>query len=143
MHAVPAVGKALRMDMTTAKWCLLIACFLPVLTALMPKVHSLKLSADKGKYDNNQPRQWAATLGGWQQRAMAAHANGFEILPLFVGALLFAQLGHMEQSRIDLLALGFVVLRLLYIALYLLNLGTLRTLVWTAGVGCCIALLLL
>lgn len=143
IHAMPAVGRALRMDMTIAKWCVLIACLLPALTALLPKVHSLKLARGQGQYDNNHPRQWAATLSGWQQRAMAAHANGFESLPLFVGAVLFAQLGHMEQARIDLLALAFVATRLVYVALYPLNQGALRTLVWSAGVACCVALLLL
>jgi uncharacterized MAPEG superfamily protein len=39
--------------------------------------------------------------------------------------------------------MGFVALRLVYIALYLMNLGALRTLVWIAGVTCCVALMLL
>lgn len=129
--------------MTISKWCVLIACFLPALTALLPKLHSLRLSRKEGQYDNNHPREWAAKLTGWQQRAMAAHTNGFEILPLFVGAVIFAHLAHADQGRIDLLAIGFVALRLAYVAMYLMNLGALRTLVWSAGVAACIALFLL
>ena len=128
--------------MTIAKWCVLIACLLPMLTALLPKVFSLRLSPKEGMYDNNQPRAWAASLSGWQARAIAAHSNGFECLPLFVAAVLFAHLAHADQARIDMLAMLFVGLRLAYIALYLMNLGTLRTLVWTAGMGTCVALLL-
>jgi uncharacterized MAPEG superfamily protein len=128
--------------MSIAKWCVLIACLLPMLTALLPKVYSLRLTPKDGMYDNNHPRAWATRLTGWQERAMAAHSNGFEALPLFVGAVLFAHLAHAEQARIDMLAMLFVGLRLVYIALYLMNLGTLRTLVWTAAVGTCVALLL-
>ena len=129
--------------MSIAKWCVLIACLLPMLTALLPKVYSFRPSRKEGLYDNNHPRAWASGLSGWQARAMAAHSNGFEALPLFVAAVLFAHLSHADQARMDQLALLFVGLRLVYIALYLMNQGTLRTLVWMGGIGTCIALLLL
>jgi len=127
--------------MTIAKWCVLIACLLPMLTALLPKASSLKLSFKDGKYDNNNPREWEARLVGWQQRAIAAHANGFEALPLFVGSVIFAQMSHMAQGRIDMLAMAFVGLRLAYVAVYLMNWGNVRTLVWGAAVATNIALL--
>ena len=129
--------------MSIVKWCVLIACLLPMFTALLPKVSSLKLSSKDGKYDNNNPREWAGKLAGWQQRAMAAHSNGFEALPLFVGSVVFAQMGHGDPARIDALAMAFVGLRVVYVGLYLLNLGALRTLVWTAAVGTNVALLML
>jgi uncharacterized MAPEG superfamily protein len=129
--------------MTISKWCVLIACFLPVLTALLPKIHSFKLSRRDGMYDNNNPREWESRLSGWQQRAIAAHSNGFEILPLFIGSVVFAHLANADQSRIDMLAMGFVALRLVYVAVYLMNLGTVRTLVWSGGVAVCVALMVL
>jgi len=129
--------------MTISKWCVLIACFLPMLTALLPKIHSFKLSRREGMYDNNNPREWEARLSGWQQRAIAAHSNGFEILPLFVGSAVFAHLANADQARIDMLAMAFVALRLVYVAVYLMNLGTVRTLVWSGGVAGCVALMLL
>ena len=129
--------------MSIAKWCVLFACLLPMLTALLPKAYSLRLASKDGRYDNNHPRAWASQLTGWQQRAMAAHSNGFEALPLFVAVVLLAHLAHAEQARIDQLALLFVGLRLVYIALYLMNWGTLRTLVWAGGLATSIALLLL
>jgi uncharacterized MAPEG superfamily protein len=129
--------------MTISKWCVLIACFLPVLTALLPKIHSFKLSRRDGMYDNNTPREWESRLSGWQQRAIAAHSNGFEILPLFIGSVVFAHLANADQSRIDILAMAFVALRLVYVAVYLMNLGTVRTLVWSGGVAACVALMLL
>ncbi len=129
--------------MTISKWCVLIACFLPILTALLPKIHSLKLSRRDGMYDNNNPREWESRLGGWQQRAIAAHSNGFEILPLFIGSVVFAHLANADQARIDMLAMAFVALRLVYVAVYLMNLGTVRTLVWSGGVAACVALMVL
>ena len=129
--------------MSIVKWCVLMACLLPMLTALLPKVSSLRLSFKDGKYDNNNPRQWAGMLAGWQQRAMAAHSNGFEALPLFIASVIFAQMEHGDPSRIDALAMAFVGLRVVYVAMYLLNLGTMRTLVWTAAVWTIVALLII
>ncbi len=129
--------------MTIAKWCVLIACFLPAVTALLPKISSLKLSFKNGKYDNNNPREWEAKQIGWQKRAIAAHSNGYEGLPLFVGAVIFAQMAQGDQGRIDMLAMAYVVLRVAYTATYLMNAGTLRTLVWTAAVGTNVALFLM
>ena len=127
--------------MSIAKWCVLVACLLPMATVGLAKLNSARLSRKDGRYDNQQPREWAAQLTGWQQRANAAQANGFEALPLFIAGVLFAQMAQADQGRIDMLALSFVGLRLAYVAAYLANLGTLRTLIWTAGLGVSIALL--
>lgn len=129
--------------MSIAKWCVLVACLLPMATVGLAKLNSARLSRKDGRYDNQQPREWAAQLTGWQQRANAAQANGFEALPLFIAGVLFAQMAQADQGRIDMLALSFVGIRLAYVAAYLANLGTLRTLIWTAGLGVSIALLAL
>ncbi|RFC36137.1 MAG: putative conserved protein, MAPEG superfamily [Candidatus Nitrotoga sp. SPKER] len=129
--------------MTIAKWCVLIACFLPSLTALLPKISSLRLSFTDGKYDNNNPREWESKLIGWQKRAIAAHSNGYEALPLFIAAVIFAQMAQGDQSRIDMLAMSFVVLRVVYIAVYLMNFGNLRSLIWGAAVATNIGLFLM
>lgn len=129
--------------MTITKWCVLIACFMPMATALIPKIRSLPLSFKDGKYDNNNPREWESKLVGWQQRAIAAHNNGFEALPLFIAAVLFAQMGNVAQASIDNMAMAFVGLRVVYVALYLLNQGNLRTLVWSAAVATNVALFLM
>ncbi len=129
--------------MTIAKWCVLMACFLPPLTALLPKISSLRLSFKDGKYDNNNPRVWAATLVGWQQRAIAAQSNGFEALPLFIAAVIFAQMAGGDQGRIDMLAMSFVALRVVYVAAYIMNVGNFRSLVWTAAIATNVALFLM
>lgn len=129
--------------MTIAKWCVLIACFLPAVTAMLPKISSLLLSSKGGKYDNNNPREWELQLTGWQKRAIAAHSNGYEALPLFIAAVVFAQIAQGDQGRIDMLAMIFVALRVMYIAVYLINFGTLRSLIWAAAVATNIGLFLM
>ena len=129
--------------MTIANYCVLAACLLPTLTAGLAKAGSAKLALREGGYDNRSPREWAARLGGWKARAIAAQNNGFEALPLFIAAVLLAQQAHADQARIDLLAMTFIALRLAYVVSYLMNLGTARTFIWTAGVASNIALLLM
>jgi uncharacterized MAPEG superfamily protein len=127
--------------MTIANWCILAACALPLVSAGLPKLASGRLPRDQGRYNNRQPRVWAAGLSGWQQRAIAAQANGFEALPLFIAGVVLAQQAHAEQGRIDLLALGFIGVRVAYVGCYLADLDKLRTLVWSAGLAACVALL--
>ncbi|HET8695463.1 MAG TPA: MAPEG family protein [Aquabacterium sp.] len=126
--------------MTIANWCVVAAAVLPVLTVGMAKAAS-RGSRKNGGYDNHNPRQWEERLEGWKQRAVAAQNNGFEALPLFVAAVLMAQQAHADQGKIDALAGAFVIIRVLYVAIYLKDWATLRSLVWAAGVGVCIALI--
>lgn len=127
--------------MTIANWTILGACMLPVLTMGLAKAASLSLPDRNARYDNNHPRDWQARLTGWQARAHAAQNNGFEALPLFVAAVILPQQAHADQGRIDLLALSFIGIRIAYVAVYLANIGTLRSLIWGAGLAVNIALL--
>lgn len=129
--------------MSIANWCVLTACLLPVLTVGIAKASTAKLSRKAGGYDNNAPREWAKTLTGWQSRASAAQNNGFEALPLFIAGVLMAQQAHANQGTVDTLAMSFIVLRVAYIAAYLYNFSTLRSLIWFAGVGVSISLVAL
>lgn len=129
--------------MSTANWCIAAACLLPAFMALLPKSRSIVegRNADGGVYDNLHPRAWSARQTGWKQRALAAQLNGFEALPLFIAAVILAQMAHADQGRIDQLAMAFVAIRLVYGAVYIANLGWLRTAVWIAGVVDCLAIL--
>ena len=55
--------------MTIAKWCILAACLLPVLTVGMAKASLLKPRREGG-FDNHHPRDWESKLTGWQARAI-------------------------------------------------------------------------
>jgi uncharacterized MAPEG superfamily protein len=119
--------------MTTAYWCVLAAGLMPFLFTGIAKI------SGRG-FDNRDPRSWQSRLSGMPQRAHAAHLNSFEALPLFAAAVIIAHVGGAEQSRIDALALAFVGLRLGFGACYLADWATLRSLVWVAALGCCVAL---
>ena len=120
--------------MTIAQLCLLAAVLLPFATAWIGKAGAFGLS------DNHDPRGWSSHQSGWRARAMAAQTNGFEALPLLLAGLLVAWQREAAQSTVDALALGFVGLRLVYIGLYLADLATLRSVVWTGSVLCAVAM---
>lgn len=126
--------------MTLANTCIIIAALLPIVCAGLAKSKGFGKRRRDGGYDNHDPRAWMAGLQGWQARANAAQANSFEALPLFIAGVLAAQQMHGAQDRIDLLAVGFIAARLAYIAVYLADQATLRSVVWAVGLGCSIAL---
>ena len=127
--------------MTITQWCVLAACLLPILTMGAAKASFGRMPRRDGGFDNVKPREWEAKLTGWQSRAHAAQNNGFEALPLFLAGVFFAQIGGIEQGRIDMLAMAFVAIRLAYTWAYLSNRATIRSLIWFAGIGVSVALL--
>ncbi|MDL5032299.1 MAPEG family protein [Pelomonas sp. APW6] len=129
--------------MTLANTCLIVAALLPIVCAGLAKSKGFGKRRRDGGYDNHNPRGWLSTLQGWQARANAAQANSFEALPLFIAGVLAAQQMQAPQDRIDLLAASFIGIRLVYIAVYLADLATLRSIVWAAGLACSIGLFFL
>ena len=118
--------------MTTAYWCILVAALLPY-----GWVVAAKLAPD---FDNAAPRAYLARLTGWRQRAAWAQLNAFEALPPFAAGVIIAQQLGAPQGRIDLLALAFIGFRLAHGLAYIGNWATLRSLVWSGGMGCVIGL---
>ena len=100
--------------------------------------------AKKGfeNYDNSMPRQWLAQQTGFRARANAAQANLFESLPLFFAAVIIASINNAPQTRVDLLALGFVVARIVYLVCYIANWPTARSIVWLIGIACVVSIFL-
>jgi uncharacterized MAPEG superfamily protein len=119
--------------MTLALWCLLVASLLPIACAGIAKW------GFRG-FDNNNPREWLARQQGWRARAHAAQQNSWEALAIFTAAVLTAHLVDASQATVDGLAVGFIVARFAYVACYLADWATLRSLVWLAGLGLSIAL---
>lgn len=127
--------------MTTAEACILAACLLPIACAGIAKSKGFGKPRRDGGFDNRNPRQWLAALEGWQARANAAQQNSFEALPIFIAGVLIAEgLQAPPQARIDSLAMLFVAARVGYIGAYLADRATLRSILWTVGLGACIAL---
>ena len=126
--------------MTIAQYCLLLACVLPILTAGLAKSKGFGKRRRDGGFDNHQPREWLARLDGWQARANAAQANGWEALPIFIAGLFVAHQHQATQATVDSLAMGFIAARLAYIGLYVADQASLRSLVWAAGLAASLAL---
>lgn len=124
-----------------SSWCMLIAALMPIVCAGIAKWGTIGKAASEGGYDNSHPREWLSSLQGWRQRANAAQANCFEALPFFIGALLWAEQNGAPQQRIDMLAGAFVLLRCAYVALYVTDRASLRSLVWVAALAVNVALL--
>jgi uncharacterized MAPEG superfamily protein len=127
--------------MTIAYWCVLLAALLPIACAGIAKWGSFGKRRRDGGYDNHDPRAWIASQEGYRRRADAAQANSFEALPFFIGAVIIAHQMAAPQGRIDLLAVAFIALRVAYVALYVLDRPSARSLVWTLAFGVNIALL--
>ena len=119
--------------MTIAYWCVLAVIVMPYIWTVIAK-------GSAPKFDNNQPREWLAKLQGKGARAHAAQMNSFEAMPGFIAAVIIAHLAHAPQHQIDLLALNFVVLRLIFGYLYIADHATLRSVIWALGLACVVAL---
>ena len=118
--------------MTLPFWCVLIA-------GLMPFIATLTAKSRRG-FDNANPREWLARQEGFRARAHAAQLNSFEAFPLFAAAVVIAHLRGANQETIGWLALVFIAARALFLAFYLANLATLRSLAWFVAMGCAVAM---
>lgn len=128
---------------TVAYWCVFVAAVLPLLCAAIAKYGSFSKPRRQGGFDNHNPRAWLATQTGWRARAHAAQQNSFEALPFFVGAVLIAHQLSAAQTMLDILAFVYVVLRLLFVLMYLADLATVRSVIWVVGLGVNVGILFL
>ena len=110
--------------MPLAYWCVLIAALMPI---------ALVAYAKAGGGDNHNPRDTVASLTGTRRRAYAAHENAFESFPFFAAAVLTATTLGASISTVNILAVLFIVARVVHAALYINDLATARSLVFTVG----------
>jgi len=113
--------------MTVAEWMIFAAVILYLLTVAPVKV------VGRPAFDNSNPRDPAFYKPGVPSRALGAHINGIETFPFFAVAILLAEFRHAPQYWIDVLAVAFVGVRLLFVAAYLGNWPTTRTVLWNLG----------
>jgi uncharacterized MAPEG superfamily protein len=126
---------------TVAYWCVLIAALLPLACAWLAKSGGLGKPHKQGGFDNRDPRGWLAKQTDWQARANAAQANSFEALPFFIGSVIIAHQLGAPQTLLDILALVFITLRVIYIAMYVAGLATIRSAIWSLALLVNIAIL--
>ena len=122
--------------MTIAYWCVLAAILMPVMFTGIAKFSG---PGYKPKH-NLAPREFLNELDGYRKRANWVQMNTFESIPAFMAAVIIAHQIGGDQTLIDILAVSYIVLRLVYGALYLANKGMPRTIVWTLAVGCVLGL---
>ncbi|MBB5213465.1 MAPEG family protein [Parapusillimonas granuli] len=120
--------------MSTITWLMLCAAFLPMVAAVVAK------AGGKG-FDNDAPRAWLSSQEGWRARANAAQANLFEGLPFFYAAVLLALFKQADPAWVAGLMLAWVLVRLVYIGLYIAGYGMLRTVVWALALALNVAIL--
>jgi uncharacterized MAPEG superfamily protein len=126
---------------TVAYWCVFLAALLPLACAALAKGSSFGKPRKDGGFDNHEPRAWLARLTDWRARANAAQANSFEALPFFIGAVVIAHQLGAPQTRVDALAVVFVTLRIMYIAMYVAGLPTIRSAIWALALATNIGIL--
>jgi len=131
----------MNVGFTLAYWCVLAAALLPIACAGLAKWQGFGKSRRAGGFDNDNPRAWLARQQGWQARANAAQANTFEALPFFIGAVIIAHQLGASRALVDILALSWITLRVIYVAMYVAGLGTARSLIWVLALLVNIAIL--
>jgi len=112
--------------MNVAFSCVLIAGLLPYVCAVAAKWGFQN-------FDNHNPREWLAQQTGFRARATAAQANSFEAFAFFAAGVIIANLAQVDAARIDVYAVVFVVARVGFIACYLADKASLRSLCWLVG----------
>ena len=113
--------------MTIADWCILGAVLLYLLTLAPVKPLGFR------DFNNAAPRDPAFYQDPVRARVLGAHLNGIETFPFFAAAILLAEMKHGSQPLIDMLSLAFLAVRLAFVAAYIGNKPTTRTLLWNLG----------
>lgn len=125
--------------MTIAFWCVLAAILLPYICFGIA-VNRGRGPGGESLRDNRNPRDFPNRIQGVARRAWNAQLNSFESLPGFAAAVIVAHLAGAPQNRIDVLALIWVLARVAYVALYLADKNTLRSMAQFASLGCVLGL---
>ncbi len=122
--------------MATALWILLAAMLMPIICGGIAK-----FSGGNDRYDNANPREWLARRTGYQARANAAQANSWEALATYIAGLAAAFIGGVDPASVGLIASIFLVFRIAYVACYVADLATFRSITWLVGFGSCVCLI--
>ena len=113
--------------MSIAYWCLLLAMIFPYVFCVLAK--------SVPRFDHNNPRENLERLKGWRKRANWVQLNSFEILPSFAAAVIIAHQYVAFHPILDLLAIGFILMRILYAICYIADKALLRTVCWVLSFG--------
>lgn len=121
------------LQLNTVVLAILIAGVMPVICAGIAKW-------GRKDYDNHNPRDWIYKLEGFRSRANAAQQNCLEAFPFFAVGAILAALSGSDGDPLELVTWIFIVARIIYIACYLADKASLRSLSWVIGYFCVIYL---
>lgn len=113
--------------MTTAEWCLFGAVVL-----YLSSVAAVKAIGHR-EFDNASPRDPSFYEHPVRARALGAHINGIETFPFFATAVLLAEFRQAPQEWVDGLAIAFLMTRIGFVAAYVGDRSTARTVLWNAA----------
>jgi len=116
-------------------YTLFIVAVMPIVLSMMGGFFRVR---QFGRLDNAYPRLQQAELRGVGARVLGAQANAWEALSIYTVTVFIAFAAGVDLRSLDVPALLFVVFRILYSALYVMNLAWLRSVVFGLGMGCCI-----
>lgn len=120
------------------------ALLVALLLIYVPRVFVARGQASQPEgYDNNNPRAQQTKLTGLSARAHGAHENSFEAFAPFAAGILACKVSGVDADTLAQLALAFVVVRVVYLVLYLRDVAMLRSVVWALGFFITLALLVL
>jgi uncharacterized MAPEG superfamily protein len=119
---------------TIADLCLLAAVILTILSIVPAKLSGVR------EYDNANPRDPGFYTPGLRARSQGAHFNGYEAFPFFAAAVILAEMRSVPQGVVNAFAVAFIVARIVYVLLYLGDRPTLRSVVWSVGLLCNLAI---
>lgn len=108
--------------MPLAYWCVLVAALLPVFIVVFAKAG--------GGGDNHHPRDDVERLPPVNRRAYAAHLNAYENFPFFAAAVIVAKTQGAPIGTLNVLAVTYIVLRVVHAALYIADQASLRSLLF-------------
>jgi uncharacterized MAPEG superfamily protein len=120
--------------MTIAELCLAGAVFLTILSIMPAKLDGRR------DYDNANPRDPRFYTPGLRARSQGAHLNGYEAFPFFAAAVILAEMRSVPQGTVNALAVAFLLARIGYVLLYLTDRPTVRSVVWSMGFACNLAI---
>jgi uncharacterized MAPEG superfamily protein len=120
--------------MPIAYWCVLVAALLPI---------GFVAYAKSGSHGNSHPRDDVASLPAEKRRAYAAHQNAYENFPFFAVAVIAAMLMGGSIAALNILAMLYIVLRVVHGLLYITDKASLRSMAYLASLLVNIAIFVL
>jgi uncharacterized MAPEG superfamily protein len=120
-----------------------IAILIAFLQVHLPRqIVSTEMKKLAGGYDNRDPRAQQQKLDGRGKRALNAHHNGFESFAPFAIAILMCAQRGVSVDLVAWLAIAFVVVRTAFIAAYVADKSTVRSVMWSLGMAATGALMI-